>query len=98
MIVHVVTRKGMGYAPAEDDEAEQMHSAGVIDPLTGLATQVPAPGWTAAFSDALIRLRRQAPRHRRDHRGDARTDRAVAPSVSGSRTGCSTSVSPNSTR
>ncbi len=26
VIVHVVTRKGMGYGPAENDEAEQMHS------------------------------------------------------------------------
>lgn len=54
VIVHVVTRKGMGYAPAEDDEAEQMHSCGVIDPATGQATKVAGPGWTATFSDALI--------------------------------------------
>ncbi len=54
VIVHVVTRKGMGYAPAEDDEAEQMHSCGVIDPVTGQATKIPGPGWTATFSDALI--------------------------------------------
>ena len=25
VVVHVVTRKGMGYAPAEADEADQMH-------------------------------------------------------------------------
>ncbi|MGZ5377506.1 MAG: 1-deoxy-D-xylulose-5-phosphate synthase [Mycobacterium sp.] len=54
VIVHVVTRKGMGYAPAENDEADQMHACGVIDPETGLATSVPGPGWTSAFSDALI--------------------------------------------
>ncbi len=54
MIVHVVTRKGMGYPPAENDEAEQMHSVAAIDPETGLATSVPGPGWTSAFSDALI--------------------------------------------
>jgi len=54
VIVHVVTRKGMGYAPAENDEAEQMHSTGVIDPLTGMATKIAGPGWTSAFSDALI--------------------------------------------
>jgi len=54
VIVHVVTRKGMGYPPAENDEAEQMHSTGVIDPVTGRATQAAAPGWTAVFSDALI--------------------------------------------
>jgi len=54
VIVHVVTRKGMGYPPAENDEAEQMHSTGVIDPLTGMSTTVAAPGWTAAFADALV--------------------------------------------
>jgi 1-deoxy-D-xylulose-5-phosphate synthase len=54
VIVHVVTRKGMGYAPAEADEAEQMHSTVPIDPVTGVATKVPGPGWTATFSDALI--------------------------------------------
>jgi 1-deoxy-D-xylulose-5-phosphate synthase len=54
VIVHVVTRKGMGYGPAENDTDEQMHTCGVIDPLTGHATKVPGPGWTGTFSDALI--------------------------------------------
>ncbi|MEZ0366990.1 1-deoxy-D-xylulose-5-phosphate synthase [Mycobacterium sp. pUA109] len=54
VIVHVVTRKGMGYPPAENDEAEQMHQCGVIDPATGLATTIAGPGFTAAFSEALI--------------------------------------------
>ena len=54
VIVHVVTRKGMGYAPAENDKAEQMHSTGPLDPATGQATKVAGPGWTATFSDALI--------------------------------------------
>lgn len=54
VIVHVVTRKGMGFGPAEDDEAEQMHSCGVIDPVTGQATAIAGPGWTATFSEALI--------------------------------------------
>ena len=54
VIVHVVTRTGMGYAPAENDEAEQMHACGIIDPETGLATTASAPGWTSVFSDSLI--------------------------------------------
>ena len=54
VIVHVVTRKGMGYGPAENDEAEQMHACGVIDPETGLATTESGPGWTSVFSEALI--------------------------------------------
>ncbi|MGO8767796.1 1-deoxy-D-xylulose-5-phosphate synthase [Mycobacterium sp.] len=59
VIVHVVTRKGMGYAPAEADEAEQMHSTVPIDPVTGRATKVAGPGWTATFSDALIAYARK---------------------------------------
>ncbi|MCV7258042.1 1-deoxy-D-xylulose-5-phosphate synthase [Mycobacterium shimoidei] len=54
VLVHVVTRKGNGYGPAEDDDAEQMHSCGVIDPVTGQATKVAGPSWTATFSEALI--------------------------------------------
>ena len=54
VIVHAVTRKGMGYPPAEADEAEQMHSTAPIDPVTGQVMTVAGPGWTATFSDALI--------------------------------------------
>ncbi|KMO78265.1 1-deoxy-D-xylulose-5-phosphate synthase [Mycolicibacterium chlorophenolicum] len=54
VVVHVVTHKGMGYAPAENDVDEQMHACGVIDPETGLATTVPGPGWTSTFSEALV--------------------------------------------
>lgn len=56
VVVHVVTRKGMGYAPAENDVDDQMHACGVIDPETGLATSIPGPGWTSAFSETLIQL------------------------------------------
>ncbi|MFD4184143.1 1-deoxy-D-xylulose-5-phosphate synthase N-terminal domain-containing protein, partial [Rhodococcus sp. NPDC058514] len=54
VIVHAVTRKGMGYAHAENHEADQMHATGVIDPLTGRSTSVPAADWTSVFSDELI--------------------------------------------
>ncbi|MFH5207512.1 1-deoxy-D-xylulose-5-phosphate synthase [Antrihabitans sp. NCIMB 15449] len=54
VIVHTVTRKGMGYLPAENDEADQMHACGVIDPLTGIATSTAAPDWTSVFSAELI--------------------------------------------
>ncbi|GJF09698.1 1-deoxy-D-xylulose-5-phosphate synthase [Mycolicibacterium cyprinidarum] len=56
VVVHVVTRKGMGYPPAENDADDQMHACGVIDPETGLATSIPGPGWTSTFSETLIRL------------------------------------------
>ncbi|AKS34706.1 1-deoxy-D-xylulose-5-phosphate synthase [Mycolicibacterium goodii] len=56
VIVHVVTRKGMGYAPAENDEADQMHACGVIDPETGLPTKTGGTSWTSVFTDELIAL------------------------------------------
>lgn len=56
VVVHVVTRKGMGYPPAENDKDDQMHACGVIDPGTGLATSMSGPGWTSVFSEALIEL------------------------------------------
>src|SRR5699024_10932856 len=43
-----------GYAPAENDEADQMHATGVIDPVTGKPKSAPKPDWTSVFSDHLI--------------------------------------------
>ncbi|AFA73194.1 1-deoxy-D-xylulose-5-phosphate synthase Dxs [Gordonia polyisoprenivorans VH2] len=54
VIVHTVTRKGMGYAHAENHEADQMHSTGVIDPVTGRAKSVAPQDWTSVFSTALV--------------------------------------------
>ncbi|WP_305095203.1 1-deoxy-D-xylulose-5-phosphate synthase [Prescottella sp. R16] len=54
VIVHAVTRKGMGYAPAENHVADQMHATGVIDPLTGKSRTASAPDWTSVFSSELI--------------------------------------------
>ncbi|MFT4127356.1 MAG: 1-deoxy-D-xylulose-5-phosphate synthase [Gordonia sp. (in: high G+C Gram-positive bacteria)] len=54
VIVHTVTRKGMGFAPAENHEADQMHATGVIDPVTGRAKSVAPQDWTSVFSSALV--------------------------------------------
>ncbi|MFD9668093.1 1-deoxy-D-xylulose-5-phosphate synthase [Rhodococcus sp. NPDC059968] len=54
VIVHAVTRKGMGYAPAENHVADQMHSTGVIDPITGRSTGSASADWTSVFSAELI--------------------------------------------
>ena len=57
VIVHVITQKGKGYAPAMLDEADQFHAVGQIDPETG--EPLGAPGresWTSVFSDELVRL------------------------------------------
>lgn len=54
VIVHVITEKGRGYEPARNDEADQFHAVGKIDPATGesLASSS-ALAWTDVFSDAL---------------------------------------------
>ena len=56
VIVHAVTRKGMGYEPAENHEADQMHSCGPIDPRTGQAvgSSGSTPDWTSVFSAELV--------------------------------------------
>ena len=57
VVVHVVTRKGMGYVHAENNEADQMHATGVIDPETGkpLSTSS-AVDWTSVFSEELCAI------------------------------------------
>ncbi|MFI9404462.1 1-deoxy-D-xylulose-5-phosphate synthase [Nocardia sp. NPDC052316] len=55
VVVHAVTQKGRGYAPAENHIADQMHACDPIDPLTGVPVGGPkALGWTAVFSEELI--------------------------------------------
>lgn len=55
VVVHAVTQKGRGYAPAENHLADQMHACDPIDPLTGEALGGPkARGWTSVFSEELI--------------------------------------------
>lgn len=55
VVVHAVTQKGRGYAPAENHVADQMHACDPIDPLTGVPVGGPkARGWTSVFSEELI--------------------------------------------
>ncbi len=55
VIVHVITRKGFGYEPAEQNEADQFHQIGPFDVATG---QGPAKGriWTDHFSEEIVAL------------------------------------------
>ena len=53
VVVHVVTRKGRGYAPAENDQADHMHGIGKIDPETGKAPASSGTSWTKIFADEL---------------------------------------------
>lgn len=55
VIVHVVTKKGEGYAPALNNPVG-FHGVGAFDPATGKALKKPstAPSYTNVFGDALV--------------------------------------------
>jgi 1-deoxy-D-xylulose-5-phosphate synthase len=61
VIVHAVTVKGYGYQPAVDDEADCLHSVGVIDPVTGKPMTASARGWTSVLGDELLALGGERP-------------------------------------
>jgi 1-deoxy-D-xylulose-5-phosphate synthase len=57
VIVHAVTHKGYGYAPAEQDEADRLHApGGAFDPETGKLLAAPSLKWTRVFADELVAL------------------------------------------
>ena len=58
VIVHAITQKGRGFAPAVRDVADQFHAVGQIDPETGepVESKSSAAAWTSVFSDELARL------------------------------------------
>jgi len=59
VIVHCVTRKGYGYAPAENDEADQLHQWRPVDPETGLVKPSTGRSWTSVFGDELVAIGEQ---------------------------------------
>ena len=56
VLVHVITEKGRGHAPALNDEAEKFHAVGVVDPETGLPLTKGSKSWTSVFSDELVKI------------------------------------------
>ena len=54
ILVHVLTQKGRGYPPAEDDDEKHLHDAPVFDPVVGPPKAVPT-GYTQAFAEAVIK-------------------------------------------
>jgi 1-deoxy-D-xylulose-5-phosphate synthase len=54
ILIHVVTQKGRGYPPAEDDDEKHLHDAPVFDPAVGPPKAVPT-GYTQAFAEAIIK-------------------------------------------
>jgi len=56
VIVHAITEKGRGHAPAINDEAEKFHAVGVVDPETGEPLAKSGKTWTQEFSEALVSI------------------------------------------
>jgi 1-deoxy-D-xylulose-5-phosphate synthase len=56
VLVHCITRKGLGYKHAEDDSADHFHGIGVIDPETGQPLAATGTAWTQVFSDELVAI------------------------------------------
>lgn len=54
VIVHVLTDKGRGYEPAEQDIADRFHAVGKIHPETGLPIEPSRFGWTSVFADEML--------------------------------------------
>jgi 1-deoxy-D-xylulose-5-phosphate synthase len=56
VLVHVITEKGRGHAPAINDEAEKFHAVGVVDAETGQPLSKASQSWTTVFSDELVKI------------------------------------------
>ncbi|QHC22971.1 1-deoxy-D-xylulose-5-phosphate synthase [Streptomyces sp. GS7] len=62
VVVHVMTVKGKGHAPAEADPADCLHAVGVVDQATGRPVGEPsAPSWTSEFGRALVEVAADRP-------------------------------------
>ncbi|SCX84144.1 1-deoxy-D-xylulose-5-phosphate synthase [Streptomyces sp. 136MFCol5.1] len=62
VLVHCLTEKGRGYAPALEDEADRFHTVGAMDPLT-CAPLAPlgSPSWTSVFADEIAEIGAERP-------------------------------------
>ncbi len=61
LLVHVVTSKGKGFAPAEENP-EYFHGVGVFDPDTGEgAKKETVPSYTDVFGEAIVEIARGNP-------------------------------------
>ena len=61
VLVHVITEKGKGHAPAVNDEAEKFHAVGKVSPQTGLPLKKVGPSWTSVFANELVAIGHERP-------------------------------------
>ncbi len=64
VLVHVITKKGKGYSPAENDKVGTWHGTGPYKIETGafVKTKEAGPSWSALVSETVRRLARTDPR------------------------------------
>ena len=58
VLIHVLTQKGKGYAPAETNPAK-FHGVGKFDPATGESLKVKKPSFSDAFGEAMLELAKE---------------------------------------
>jgi len=59
-VVHAITQKGRGYDPAIQDQADQFHAVGKINPETGMAVSATSSeSWTDVFAEHLLTVGRR---------------------------------------
>lgn len=61
VLIHVLTKKGKGYAPAEESPSK-FHGIGKFDPNTGQTLSKGGPTFSGSFGDAMIELAKADPR------------------------------------
>ncbi len=61
VLVHAITQKGRGYALAENDEADQFHGIGIIDPETGAPLKSGGKSWTSVFAEEILAVADERP-------------------------------------
>ncbi|MDO5025670.1 MAG: 1-deoxy-D-xylulose-5-phosphate synthase [Trueperella sp.] len=59
IVVHCITEKGRGYAPAEKNAEDHFHAVGQIHPETGLPVEPSRFGWTSVFAKEIVELARK---------------------------------------
>jgi len=59
VLVHAITEKGRGHAPAIQDEAEKFHAVGIVDPETGEPLNKSGQSWTGVFANSLVEYGRK---------------------------------------
>ena len=58
VLVHVITQKGRGYAPAES-EPSRFHGVGKFDPETGRSLSVPKTTFSDVFGQTMVELAKE---------------------------------------